>query len=90
MMETLNRYLRLLGILVAVLAFLAINIAIGIAVLSAMVVPLTYLYCLLSGKSYNSFIDTSQIIYTLNKIGQWTIISALALLIVIILYKTFI
>jgi len=73
-MIILERLLRLFGFLIALFAIIGIQIFIGVAILSALVVPFTYLYARLVGQSYNSLIDSSGMLYKLNKLGQWTII----------------
>ena len=79
MVQTLERLVKLFGILIIIAAILGIQIFIGIAILSMLIVPLTYLYCFIVKRSYNSVIDSSGILYKLNKLGQWSIVAAVGL-----------
>ena len=80
-MYTLERIFKLLGILIILLAIFASQVFIGIAILSMLIVPSTLLYCKIVGRSYNSTIDRSNILYKLNKLGQYALLSAVGLLI---------
>jgi hypothetical protein len=56
------------------LLFAAVNLFIAIALVSILIVPLTWLYAKLSGQSYNFTIDQSNILYKLNNFGQWSLL----------------
>jgi len=56
------------------LLFAAVNVFIAIALVSILIVPLTWLYAKLSGQSYNFTIDQSNILYKLNNFGQWSLL----------------
>lgn len=86
-MQTAERIFKLIGVMLVILVFFAIKIFIGLAIISISVVPATYLYCVISGKSYSSTIDSSNILYKLNIMGQWSIISAFAILIFYLIFK---
>ena len=56
------------------LLFAAVNVFIAIALVSILIVPLTWLYAKLSGQSYNFTIDQSNMLYKLNNFGQWSLL----------------
>lgn len=85
-MQTLERLLKLVGVVVIVMLFFAVKIFIGLAILSLAVVPITALYCLVVGRSYSSVIDSNGIVYMLNKMGQY---SYLALIGICVFYLSF-
>jgi hypothetical protein len=86
-MQTAERIFKLLGVMLVVLLFFAIKIFIGLAIISISIVPLTFVYCLVTGRSYSSTIDSSNMLYKLNKMGQWSIITALAIGIFYVIFK---
>lgn len=86
-MQTLERLLKIVGILVIVMLFFAIKIFIGIAILSLAIVPTTGLYCLIAGRSYNSVIDSDGIVYMLNKMGQYSYLALFGLGIFYLIFK---
>lgn len=72
-MLTLERLLRFLGILLAIIAIFAIQVFIAFAILSMLIVPITWVYSKVVGESYNSIIDRSNMLYKLNIFGQWSL-----------------
>ena len=60
--------------------FIFIKVFIAVCFLSVLIVPLTWIYSKIAGQSYYFTIDQSQILYKLNKIGQWSIVIAIAIL----------
>ena len=61
-----------LGLLFLTILFIvAVNLFIAVAIASVLIVPFTFLYSKLIGKSYNYVIDQSNMLYKLNKFGQW-------------------
>lgn len=75
-MRTLERLARFFGILIVLFAIIFMQIFIGIAIASMAIVPITYFYCKSVGRSYSSTIDSSYMLYNLNKLGQWALLSA--------------
>lgn len=78
-MQTLERLTRLLGIIIFILIIFAIKIFIGLIIMSIIIVPITYLYCRLTGRSYHSVMDSSELLYRANKWGQGAIIVLIAI-----------
>jgi hypothetical protein len=56
------------------------TIFIAVAIMSALIVPLTWAYGLLTDQSYDRVCDNSEIVYQLNQLGKWTIVIGIALL----------
>ncbi len=71
---TLNGALSLLVILVIITFIFGFALFISIAALSAFIVPLTYLYGLATGQSYDRVCDNSEILYKLNQLGKWALV----------------
>lgn len=59
--------------LLLMLFVVAFNIFIIVSLLSMAIVPLTWIYSKVVGRSYNFVMDQSEIIYKLNKFGQWSL-----------------
>ena len=71
-MPNLDRIIGMFGYLAFFLILIGLPILIGVAILSMLMVPLTYLFSVATERSYNSVIDSSDMLYKLNKLGQWT------------------
>ncbi len=78
-MKTLISYILLIILIGLVFA---LNAFIALSIISMVIVPLTYLYSLIIGKSYNFVIDQSNILFKINKIGQWSLLICGSFLIV--------
>jgi nitrogen fixation protein FixH len=86
-MQTLEKLLKFIGILIILMLFFAVKIFIGLAILSLAIVPLTGLYCLIAGRSYNSVIDSNEVVYMLNKMGQYSYLGLAGLIIFYLFFK---
>jgi hypothetical protein len=71
-MGIINRIFWSLWIIAILCLFLALNVFIGLYVISLIVVPLTWAYAAATGRSYHFVIDQSQFLYIVNRIGQWS------------------
>jgi hypothetical protein len=89
-MNLLSTLLKLSGILLILSLFISVYIALSVAIASMLVVPGTYLYSLISGNSYNFICDQSEILYKLNKIGQYVIVISAILLFSLLIIKLYI
>ena len=56
------------------------TVFIAVAIMSALIVPLTWGWGLLTDQSYDRVCDNSEIVYQLNQFGKWTIVICVALL----------
>jgi len=82
---TLNDLLSaLISLGLVMLIFLGISF-IALSILSACVVPLTWIWGLITDQSYDRVCDNSQFIWQLNQIGKWTIAILLGFLILFLL-----
>lgn len=72
-MLTLERLLRLLGVIMIIVIIFAIQAFIAFTVLSMLIVPTTWIYSKFVDRSYNSVIDSSNMLYKLNIFGQWAL-----------------
>lgn len=77
-----GKALSLLVLVVILLILLFSGLFITIALIGASVVPLTWIWGILTGQSYERVCDNSEIVYRLNQIGKWTLLVLIALLIV--------
>lgn len=80
-----DKFLKLFGTIMLLMLFLAINVFIAMSILSVLIVPITFLYSKFIGRSYNSVIDSSNMLYKLNKFGQWTLVISLAITLLVLL-----
>lgn len=86
-MQTIKELLKVIGLVSLLLLIFAIKIFIALAIMSILVVPITYICSLILGRSYSSLIDSSGILYTLNKMGQYGIVAMTALAIFYLFFK---
>jgi hypothetical protein len=54
-----------------------VNLFLALAIFSVLIVPLTWIYSFVMGQSYSYTIDQSDILYKLNKFGQWSFVIGL-------------
>jgi hypothetical protein len=87
---SLGSALSLLVILFIILAILFSGVFIAIAIMSAAIVPITWLFGVFTGQSYDRVCDNSEIVYRLNQVGKWTIVIGLAFVFIYILFNIFI
>lgn len=78
-MPALSWSMSFLVLLIGIILFVFTSFAIAIAVIAALIVPVTFLYGLATRQSYNRVCDNSEIIYQLNRIGKWTIVSLIGI-----------
>lgn len=76
---TLGRTISIILIILLVLFLISSGLFLSLAIFSAAVVPLTWIWGLISGQSYDRVCDNSEIIYKLNQIGKWTIAIGLSI-----------
>jgi hypothetical protein len=79
---TFNTALSLLVLVIIAIILLFSGLFITIALTGASIVPLTWIWGLLTGQSYERVCDNSEILYQLNRIGKWTILLLIALFII--------
>ena len=77
-----SKALSLLVLVVILLILVFSGLFVTIALIGASVVPLTWIWGLLTGQSYERVCDNSEIVYKLNQIGKWTLLILIALLII--------
>jgi len=82
--------LSLLVILFIILVILFSGAFIAIAIMSAAIVPITWIFGVFTGQSYDRVCDNSEIVYRLNQVGKWTIVIGIAFLFVYFLFNIFI
>ena len=83
---TLNRALSLLVTFIVIMMVLFSGLFIALAIAAAAIVPLTWIWGLLTGQSYDRVCDNSEIVYKLNQLGKWTIAIGIAVLLVYIIF----
>ena len=79
---TLNKSLSFVALLIAVFFLIFSGLFLTVAICSAAVVPLTWIWGLLTGQSYDRVCDNSEIVYKLNQLGKWTIFAGIAVLVI--------
>jgi len=82
--------ISLLLILFLVLFLLFSGVFIAVAIMSAAIVPITWIFGLFTGQSYDRVCDNSEIVYRLNQVGKWTIVIGLAFIFIYFLFIIFI
>ena len=82
----MKKFLSVLFLILLIVLVFVFQAFIAFAIVSMFIVPLTYLYSLVIGRSYNFVIDQSNILYKMNKLGQWSIVICWSYLLVRYLY----
>lgn len=85
-MYTINRLLSIAGFFALLLLLIAANVLIGMFFLSLAIVPITWLWAKITDQSYSVLIDSSNMLYKLNRFGQWAWLITICLLITYILF----
>jgi len=75
----MNRILRLGLVVLALVLVFSLNLLFALAIFSMLIVPLTWIYAFVMGQSYSYTIDQSDILYKLNKFGQWSFVIGLTI-----------
>ena len=78
-LKNLISFVISLGLCIMVLFGISL---ISLAIVSALVVPLTWIWGIFTNQSYDRVCDNSQFIYQLNQIGKWTIVIGIGLAII--------
>ena len=81
-MDTIKNYLGII-LLMFILALAAGGyILVALCVLGALIVPLTYVWGLMTNQSYDRVCDNSEIVYKLNQVGKWTLLISLGMFVI--------
>lgn len=88
-MVNLTRLLNLGILFIIIILVILVKAFIGLVILSVLIVPLTWIYSKICGQSYNFTIDQSEMLYKLNKFGQWSMVFGLAFVIYLLFYNHF-
>ena len=73
-MNTLKNYMSFFLLLLILLVIFGGVILIAVSLVAALIVPLTYVWGLITDQSYDRVCDNSEIIYRLNQIGKWSLV----------------
>jgi hypothetical protein len=77
-LPSFNKALSLLVLVIIFLVLISSGLFLAVAIASAAVVPITWLWGLMTGQSYDRVCDNSEIVYRLNQLGKWTIFIGIA------------
>lgn len=81
-MDTIKNYLGII-LLMFILALAAGGaILVALCVVGALIVPLTYVWGLMTNQSYDRVCDNSEIVYKLNQVGKWTLLISLGMFVI--------
>jgi len=83
-----NKALSLLVLVVILLVLISSGLFLAVAIASAAVVPITWLWGLLTGQSYDRVCDNSEIVYRLNQLGKWTIFLGISICFIGLVFYT--
>jgi hypothetical protein len=83
---TLNRALSLFIVFILAMMILFSGLFISLAIASIAIVPITWIWGLLTGQSYERVCDNSEIIYKLNQLGKWSIVIGISVFVVYLIY----
>jgi hypothetical protein len=81
-MNTIKNYLGII-LLMFILALAAGGaVLVALCLVGALIVPLTYIWGLMTNQSYDRVCDTSEIVYKLNQVGKWTLLVSVGIFII--------
>jgi len=80
-----NTISSLIGFIL-ILLILFSSFFVAIAIVAAMIVPLTWIWGLITDQSYDRVCDNSEFIYRLNQIGKWTLLIGLGFLLIWLIF----
>ncbi len=80
-----NTISSLIGFIL-ILLILFSSFFVAIAIVAAMIVPLTWIWGLITDQSYDRVCDNSEFIYQLNQIGKWTLVIGLGFLLMWLIF----
>jgi hypothetical protein len=93
-MKYLNLGVTLLVFIIVGITFLFFSAAailfvyaIVILSMSILVVPITWIFGLMTSQSYDRVCDNSEIVYQLNRFGKWAILFSIGVLVAWLVYK---
>jgi len=66
--------INLLTLILIIFILVFFQLFVVLAFMSIFIVPATWVYAQLNGKSYSYTIDQSNILYKLNILGQWSLV----------------
>ena len=75
----MRKTISIILLVLLVLFLISSGLFLSVAIFSAAVVPLTWMWGLITGQSYDRVCDNSEVIYKLNQIGKWTIVIGIAI-----------
>ena len=75
----MRKTISIILLVLLVLFLISSGLFLSVAIFSAAVVPLTWIWGLITGQSYDRVCDNSEVIYKLNQIGKWTIVIGIAI-----------
>lgn len=84
-MRTISLFIILV---MCILICISINIAIALVAIALLLTPLTYLYGKLTQCSYHELKDSSEHLYQLCRIGEWSWIVFVGFIIIYLTFKT--
>lgn len=70
-MESIKNIIGIIFLLLVVALLLGGSIFLSLAASAALIVPLTYIWGLITGQSYDRVCDNSEIVYRVNQWGKW-------------------
>jgi hypothetical protein len=82
-----NNIISLILLLILVILAFGGIILIAIALMSALIVPLTFLWGLITGQSYDRVCDNSEFIYRLNQYGKWSLLIVFGIALMFLLFS---
>ena len=81
-MNTIKNYLGII-LLMFILALAAGGaVLVALCLVGALIVPLTYIWGLMTNQSYDRVCDNSEIVYKLNQVGNWTLLVSVGIFII--------
>lgn len=78
-LPTFNKSLSILILIVILFILISSGLFVAVAIASAAVVPITWIWGLMTGQSYDRVCDNSEVVYRLNQLGKWTIFLFIAM-----------
>lgn len=81
-MDSIKNYIGILFLMLILALVFGGVVLLALAIVGSLIVPLTYVWGLITGQSYDRVCDNSEIVYKLNQVCKWTLVISLGMLII--------
>ena len=89
-MNTIKNYIGIIFLMIILAIAFGGVVVLALEIVSALIVPMTYLWGMITNQSYDRVCDNSEIVYRLNQWGKWTLLIALGMFVIWLFFFVYI